>query len=161
MASTSKHRVAPAELADALLSEFVASTPTIAGKKLTLDEITRPRFDKKALICGIASVLLALAREEEGNPRFTAVRAELERRIFPVKPTRSGIVILDDVKRAMNDLSALLFPNGQPQEISWARNWLLDIGVDESNPVTLALLAMYWLDFHATASKALQSFEIG
>ena len=59
-----KPKVAPAELAEALLNEFVAIAGTNAAKSLTLDESARARFDEKARSYAIASLLIALAAEE-------------------------------------------------------------------------------------------------
>ena len=153
-----KHKVASAELAEVLLNEFIRGATFDAAKSFGLDAPAVACFEDKAHRYRLASVLIALGKEEQTNPRFSAVRAELERRVFP--PTQEeGVVLLAAIKSAMKDLGALLFPNEQPKEMSWARNWLLDIGVDETNPATLALLATYWLDYHITASKALQSFK--
>jgi hypothetical protein len=152
-----KHKVAPAELAEALLNEFIRGATGDPMKHLALDPLAAGRFREKSDRYKLGSVLLALAREEQKDPRFSAVREELERHAFPSTPEEGAA--LAGIKSAMHDLSALLFPDSQRREMSWARNWLLDIGIDETNPATLTLIATYWLDYHIVASKALQSFK--
>lgn len=155
-----RQRIAPEELAEALVSELIGAAASNMTKHFALEGEALARFDLNARRYAIASVLLALGREERKNSRFAAVRAELERRVFPQSLTAEGIALLGGVKRAMAHLSELLFPKAQPTQITWARDWLREIGVDESNPVTLSLLAIYWMDYHITASKALQSFKV-
>jgi hypothetical protein len=152
-----KHKVASADLAEALLDEFIRGA-TDAPKSPGLDASALARFEDKAHLYKVASVLIALGREEQTNPRFSAVRAEFERRVFP--PTyEEGAPLLAAVKSAMKDLSGLFFPIEPGKGISWARNWLLDVGIDERNPIRLFQLATYWLDYHISAAKALQSFK--
>jgi hypothetical protein len=153
-----KRSIASADLAEALLEEFIYRTTFDASTSLRLDAPSVARFADKAHLYKLASVLIALGREEQTNSRFAAVRAEFERRVFP--PTQEeGAGLLVAIKFAMKDLSTLLFLRDNPKEMSWARHWLLDIGVDETNPSRLFLFAIYWMDFHIMTSKALQSFK--
>ena len=43
--------------------------------------------------------------------------------------------------------------------MSWARKWLLNVGVDESNPATLALFALNWMDYYILITKSLKDFN--
>jgi hypothetical protein len=153
-----KHEATATELAEALVTEFIETATFDAAKTFGLNSATVTRFQEKAYQYRIASVLIALMREEQRDPKFIAVRTQFERRIFPATPDE-GVLLLDRIRSAMDDLSALLFPSGQPREMSWARNWLLDIGINVSNPVSFVLFAMYWVNYQVTASKALQSFR--
>src|SRR2546426_4393846 len=110
-----KHKVAPADLADALLNEFVRSVTFDAAKHLGLDAPAVARFEEKASLCKIASVLMALANEEQNNPGFLAVRTELERRIFSATPEQDT-GLLAEIKDAMRDLGALIMPKDPRKE---------------------------------------------
>src|SRR6266568_5660193 len=103
-----KHKVAPAELAEALLNEFIRGETGDPMKNLTLDAPAASRFHEKAYLYKLGAVLLSLAREEQKDSRFSAVRAEFERRVFPPTPEQ-GAALLAEIKNAMQDLSALLF----------------------------------------------------
>jgi hypothetical protein len=155
-----KPRIVPAEFADALLDDWVGSATFDGVKHLGLEGPELARFEEKAHRYRVASVLLELAKEERSNPRFAAVRTELERKVFPPTPTESAMLILEQFRGAMKDLNELSFPNEQRKEMSWARNWLLDIGLDVSNPATLTVLALYWLDFQIETLKLLRSIKI-
>jgi hypothetical protein len=68
----------------------------------------------------------------------------------------------------MKDLSELLTVTDKDRtnssskagkSMSWARNWLSSVGVEENNPVTLALFALKWMDYHIMVADFLKDFN--
>ena len=55
----------------------------------------------------------------------------------------------------MADLHVLVDPDDS-RKLTWARNWLADIGYDETNPITLTLFSTTWLDLYIAASESLK-----
>jgi hypothetical protein len=66
-------------------------------------------------------------------------RAQFERQVFGPKPTEAAAAYLDMIKSAMKGLDEL-FAQGQEKSVRWARSWFLDIGHEETTPVTLMWL---------------------
>lgn len=154
-----KHKVEATELAQSLLNEFVDKIVGDVAKDLRLDAVTTARYKAKTRLYQLAAVLMAVMGEERRNPRFLAVREHLERNVFPSSPDE-GARPLEEVRTAMLDLNNLITPPGQQREMSWARAWLQDIGLEETNPVTLALFATHWLDYYIIVVDALREFKL-
>ncbi len=153
-----KHKVAATELAQSLLKEFVRNIVGDAAKNLYLDTATTARYEAKTRLYQLAAVLMALKGEEGRNPRFLPVREHLESNVFPSSPDE-GASLLAEVRTAMQKLNDLLAPAGQRKEMSWARAWLQGIGVDETNPATLALFATHWMDYYIMVVETLREFN--
>src|SRR5262249_527688 len=98
--------------------------------------VQRPFENKIRLYCE-SSVLRILLMKQQVNPRFENLVKEFERLIFPPTPTPEGMTKPEAVKSAMLALHRL---PSERKELSWARTWLADIGHNETNPATLALL---------------------
>ena len=94
--------------------------------------------------------------EEEQNERFGMVREILEGKLLPASP---DLTILNEIRTAGGHLAELLSPTGNPREMSWAMKWLDDVGIDESNPVTLALFSMKWIDSYVAIVKFLRIYK--
>jgi len=144
-------------LAKTLIQECV-ETPIPATRELfppNADAPGYPTISQQLRLYQFASVLLAVLDAERGDPAFTSLREGLERHHFP--PTfAQGAHQLEELKSAMADLVALIQPNGKPQPMSWAHNWLKRIGVEESNPATLGMLALRWPSHYAAVAKSLK-----
>ncbi len=155
-----KHKVEATELAQSLLNEFVYKIAGDAAKDfdLRLDAATTARYEVKTRLYRLAAVLMALIGEERKNPRFLAVRDRIESNVFPSSPDE-GASLLAEVRTAMRDLNDLLAPAGQQRWMSWARAWLQDIGVEETNPVTLHLFATHWMDYYIMVVDSLREFK--
>jgi len=152
-----KHKVEATELAQSLLNEFVHKIVVYAPDDLCLDAIMTARYEIKAKLYQLAAVLMALMVEEGKNAGFLPVREHLEADIFPSSPDVAGS-LLAEVKTAMQDLNDLFAP-GQRKQMSWARAWLNEIGVDETNPATLTLYACHWMDYYTMVVKSLGEFN--
>lgn len=81
-----------------------------------------------------SAALLVMAERQE-------VLGEFERLYFPREP---DLAWLDQVKQGMANLHDLIAKKNH--EMSWSRKWFLEIQVEQSNPVKLALFAAYWMD---------------
>jgi hypothetical protein len=96
----------------------------------------RDRFASKIRLYCEASVLRVLLAEQQNNPRFESLVVEFEKLIFPPTPTSEGMTKLEDTKQAMLNLDRLV---SEKKEFSWARNWFVGIGHDETNPGVLMM----------------------
>lgn len=149
----------PTVLAESLVDEHVRKIVVDVAKDLHLDAATRARYETKMKLYQFTSVLMALMVEEQKNPRFHAVRDHFERNFFPPSP-KQGAQRLAEVKKAMWDLNDLLSPAGrQGKETLWARAWLQDIGIDETNPVTFILIEHHWISYYVSVTKTLREFN--
>ncbi|HEV2955616.1 MAG TPA: hypothetical protein VGX95_05830 [Xanthobacteraceae bacterium] len=93
-------------------------------------------FLAKYIIFCEAAVLRVLLTEKQKNEAL--IRA-FERLVFGSTPTDWAAVKVETIKSAMKSLDELFT---QQKELTWSRNWLLDIGYDETNPATLTALAL-------------------
>ena len=152
-----KHRVQADELAGSLFDEFV-QRPIEWDMDLQIDTSITSAIGQKVRLYQFASVMLAVLDAERSNAAFSPVRDGLEQRFF--QPTFSdGLEQLDEVKRAMEDLSELIQPDGQSRPMSWAMRWLNDAGIQQENPANLMMFVLRWPSFFATVVKALRVFE--
>ena len=106
----------------------------------------------------MALVLMVLLSEEQRNAEFLKVREEFERLVFPM-PKEEGLTLLLEVQNAMKRLDQLVTPEEEQRELSWAKGWFEDIGVDVSNPVDLCLFASGWMDQFVTVTSILRQFK--
>jgi hypothetical protein len=96
--------------------------------------------------------------EEQSNSRFSAVRKSLEGLVFTM-PQEVGMPFLEDLRTAMQDLNELLSSSNERRELSWARAWFQAIGMDETNPVDLALFAVAWMDAYVAVTKGVRDLN--
>jgi hypothetical protein len=95
-----------------------------------------------------ALVLFALVGQSHADPLFVPVLREYEHVLFPNGPeeaVRSGR--FQAVKDAMKDITDLLTPRDDPY-LSWAPRWFAGIGHDETNPITLGVFLVVWMDWY-------------
>ena len=154
-----KHKVNATELAQVLLNDFVNNTTLDAKPNLTMEADKESYYRAKSRIYRVALVLIALISEEQQDPQFSKVKESLEVLVFP-EAQEEGILFLEEIKSAMRHLSELLFPAEQPREMSWALNWLHGIDIEETNPVTLSLFAMRWMDSYVMIKETLGEFNL-
>ena len=148
-------------LADTILAEFVdkpiSTTIEQMHIKAGAPEIISA-LNAKFRLYQFAAVLLAVLNEETKNKDYSPVREHLERSFFPPSFSQ-GANMLGEVKCAMRDLDELFTPSDKPRSLSWACKWLSTVGVDESNPATLHLFTLRWLDHFIAINKSLQRFK--
>ena len=168
-------KIDPKVLAETLFAEFIQrkhcdwhpARPRASERlqnELWIEPSAIPAFDAKIRLYQFTSILLAVMGTASTKPEFIPVREHLEGLFFP--PTLDTDLLLA-VRGAMNDLSDLLdlltIPEedratGSGKSISWARNWLVHLGVEENNPATLFLFALGWMDYYIAVNKSLKHF---
>ena len=100
-----------------------------------LPDAVQPAFADKYLIYCEANVLRVLITQQtQGRNLLHA----FERVLFGTEQSKASEDKLAAVKVAMLDLNKLV---SEKKEMSWSRQWLLEIGHDETNPAQLFLLA--------------------
>lgn len=151
--------LSPTDLADILFKEMVEQ-PHIQGTNLAMDKLATQNFQNKAKIYQVAAVIMAIMSAAEKNKDFNKVRDALEKLIFPPAATPAALDLVSYLRIAMADLSKLLFSANPLNQMSWAHAWLHEIGVEESNPVTLSLFAMQCMDYFINAREALGKFQL-
>jgi hypothetical protein len=104
---------------------------------LNLSEDTKQLFVAKYLIYREATVLRVLLTENRRNEKLLR---EFERLVFGSTATETARIKLGVIKSAMKNLDELFAQ--RRKDLRWARNWLLDIGCDETNPATLTMFAL-------------------
>jgi hypothetical protein len=153
-----KKKVNSDEMARALLDEFIFNDALDTQLDISLDEDTTDSYQTKMWLYRLALVLLVLMTEEQRNVNFAKVRESLEKLIFTM-PQEKGSDFLVELKRAMQALNDLLFSNESPRQMSWAREWLKEIGVEDSNPVRLSLFAGVWMDSYIMVVNTLRELN--
>ena len=138
------------------------------GNELWVRSSTVPALDAKIRLYQFTCILLAVINAAQTKPNFIPVREHLERLFFPPTP-QQGVDVLLHVRGAIADISELLSTQQGQQHATpstkggasmfWAHNWLSTVGVEESNPVTLSLFALNWMDYYITASNSLNDFN--
>jgi hypothetical protein len=112
---------------------------------LTLSEDQKKSFISKHTLYREAAVLRVLLTERVRDHATQSKHLEdllqaFEKLIFGSKPSAWAANKLVAIKSAMKSLDELFTQNKEP---TWSRNWLLDIGYDETNFVALAGFALF------------------
>ena len=154
-----KVKAPPDEIADSFLSEFVENDNLAPSIELDLTPEQQQCYRSKCKIYRLALVLMALMNDEHENPAVLQVRQSIETKVFHL-PDEHSCPLLQHVQSAMTDLQALLGPNDNRRELSWARAWFEAIGVDATNPADLVLFSCSWMDDYVAATKSLREFRI-
>jgi hypothetical protein len=99
----------------------------------------RPQFEanflEKIRLYSEAAALRVLITTKNNDKRYEPVLWEFEEYLFPKEPTDEGQKKLDALTSAMGDIQTLSI---NPQ-LTWARDWFLELGHDEANPDTLMM----------------------
>ena len=90
---------------------------------------------------------------------FMHILRSYERLIFPSTPSPAGMAKLEQLKDAMRQLSELVEPDRERNELSWSMRWLTGIGHPETNPPTLTLFAVYWMNNYIAVAKSLKDIR--
>lgn len=104
-----------------------------------LNEEEQERFSAKAQVYLNAILLFVVISEANKDPNWNKVRTVLENMILNMDRAYKY-----QVSEAMENFHDLLNNNGK--ELNWAKVWLSDIGIEDSNPVRLALFTKSIVD---------------
>ena len=151
--------LSPEDLATLLLEEMV-DTQHVLPLHLEVDENTSARFMSHVRQYQLAAVMMALMQAEQKDSRFIAARTEFESLIFPrdISPDAMNLILL--MRAAMGDLDRLIHPEKDRTQLNWARTWLASASIEESNPATLYLHAIQWMDFYISQCEFLGRVEL-
>ena len=107
---------------------------------LTKDQYAefKSKFLSKARLYFDTMALWAILNAKRKDQRYDCLLAEFEKLVMPPEPTSAGLRRLADIKDAMADIEQQIIKNAKV--LPWCRNWLLDIGLNETNPYTLMML---------------------
>ncbi len=144
------------QLAFQLQHEFIANINQEVVSNLKIDPVRQRGYDRKVLLYRTAAVMAILYEEKVQSPQYGKVLDELEKLVFHAGLTEESRIKLTDIKSAVSDLGDLVASN---KPMSWSMAWLGDIGIDESNPVTLNFFGTFWIDFLATSLKSIREFD--
>jgi hypothetical protein len=111
-------------------------------------------------------VLLTLLDFEQQHKEFEGVTSAFQSRFLPPTSSPAGLKRLADVKEAMRDIyENLPRPALESDDhddfvqrvkpMTWARQCLTGVGIDETNPVDLLGFALFWADSHLTIREML------
>ena len=154
-----KAKAFPDEIASVFLSEFVANDNLAPRNGLNLTPEQQQQYISTCKLYRLALVLMTLMNEEQNNPKALLVRESIESKVFGL-PDDQSHTLLSQIQSSMSDLHNLLFPEGNPKELSWARSWFKSIGIDATNPVDLTLFSIGWMDQYIATTKSLRDFNI-
>ena len=155
---TWRKRVPAQTIANELLLQMCSGDLKDSLKYMTVTPESKTAAAAKTQLYQFACLLLAVLSEEQRVRQYSSVRVYLEAHFFPPSAGQ-GINILGEVKAAMDDISHLLDPNKKQHQMRWSMKWLASVGIDESNPATLALFAIRWLAHFSAVSKVLRRFK--
>ena len=155
-----KKKVPSAELAQVVLDEFVENaTMNVQPRRgLLIPDEKEAHFEAKMRLYRLALVLIAVMNEEQKNPNFLKVKESLEALVFPETQEEVRLLLLE-LRSAMKHLSELLFPPDKAKWMSWSRTWLQDINIQETNPITLHLFALWWMEHYIATAKAIRELN--
>lgn len=159
------------ELASLLFSECVLAdqqgvmeTPFVRYKN---EPGFRPdTFEQRVFLYLVANIAIALSDAASKRPHLfaviehfrTLVRAEMSSR------WRYNHEFTDDaVKRAAGDYAKLLFTNREANRalsFEWSREWLREVGIEETNPQTLFEISHTWMIHHVTLAKFIRKVKV-
>lgn len=156
-----KQRISAGDLASLLFEECVENqNQIIRMPRSDMDERFAQAFSEKARLYQLAAVMLALLISERVISNFTHVKRALESMTFPARPNDISDDLLSSLREAMSVLNQLISATSEERiQLSWARSWLGDIGIEESNPVVLYQVACQWMDFYIFLHDVLKKFD--
>ena len=107
------------------------------------------RFRAKVFLYRSALVLTTLATKSSEHSIFQPTLAEYEHLLILGDSRAWG-----DVRAAMLDLAVILVPTENPN-LTWSHKWFIDIGHNETNPITLMVFSVSWMDQYIAAHDSL------
>jgi hypothetical protein len=104
-----------------------------------------------------AVILMRLIAESKQQDKFASVQCAYDAILFGPLPTQEGLEKLTMIRAAMADLNKIVGNQEESWCISWAREWLAEIGYDAQNPITDFLLANHWMQEYIGTAKAIKA----
>jgi hypothetical protein len=150
-------KIAPIALAT-MLHETIAlkENSQLDPETYAIPDMYHGRFREKTFVYREANILLAFAIKCSQDELYREPLREYERIIFSDTPTGARF---RSVKAATDDLFVILDPNNQ-RNARWSHNWFSDIGHEETDPITLGLFPIFWIDQHIAIRKRLAEMTL-
>lgn len=134
-----------ADMAEALLREYIEPSALDPAIDFRSSPQIKERYRYRMRAYRLALVLMTVASREQGDARFASVAEALESLTFP-ESQAAQVTFVTALKADMNNIRELIHPEKKGREMSWAMKWFQDIGIDETNPATLMLFSMHWMN---------------
>ena len=158
---TKSREKAPAEdIASNLFQIMVVEEPSADfTNKFDVPPNLVPQFRARLRLYREAVVLMVLLQRAKQEENYENVLRSYEALLFGNTPDAASMAKLKVVRSAMADLSDLVNPTGQPKQLTWSRQWFAAFGRNETNPATLTLLAMHWMNYYEGVLKTVSELE--
>jgi hypothetical protein len=132
MPTKPKVQVEAGELAQLLYDALIVKRAVNMPNQLKIPDALENKMRSKTTLYQYASVSLAVAVEQQTDFAFRFVDQQLA--LCRLAPQKSELL------SATKDFERILGIDAKVGYIGWAREWLLDIGIDETNPAVLGML---------------------
>jgi hypothetical protein len=162
--------ISASELSTLLFSRYILADEATVMELVELDRykdharFKQEVFRRKVFVFLVASVAVALtSRSGNGDAHMAPVIRRFRELVSVEMRSRWGAMQRDvdeSIETAATSLASLVFTDPESNRglsFDWARKWLEETGVDESNPVTLFKIShtwkAYWIDHAEFISK--------
>ena len=146
----------PSEAADLVFECFV-DAPSDLTTFVEICEMSERAFLDKERLYRISVVMLCILVCEREDSRFADLRKRYEEIVYGIAYKSSGEEFLRSSANAIEDFQILLASSST--NVSWAREWFAEIGVDITNVVRMGIFVMIWLDLFYYTTKALREIR--
>ena len=150
MPTKPKVQVEAGELAQLLYESLIVKRAVNLPSKLKIPNTLEIKMRAKTTLYQFASVSLAIASEQKTDFAFRFVDQQLAR-LSPPKIT---------LYSATTHLQRILGAGEAVGYMNWAKEWLLEIGMDESNPAILGMFTYGWVQHHLLAIETLNGVAL-
>ena len=150
MPTKPKVQVEAGELAQLLYESLIVKRAVNLPSKLKIPNTLEIKMRAKTTLYQFASVSLAIASEQKTDFAFRFVDQQLAR-LSPPKIT---------LYSATTHLQRILGAGEAVGYMNWAKEWLLEIGMDESNPAILGMFPCGWVQHHLLAIETLKGVAL-
>jgi hypothetical protein len=150
MPTKPKVQVEAGELAQLLYESLIVKRAVNLPSKLKIPNTLEIKMRAKTTLYQLASVSLAIASEQKTDFAFRFVDQQLAR-LSPPKIT---------LYSATTHLQRILGAGEAVGYMNWAKEWLLEIGIDESNPAILGMFTYGWVQHHLLAIETLKGVAL-
>ena len=150
MPTKPKVQVEAGELAQLLYESLIVKRAVNLPSKLKIPNTLEIKMRAKTTLYQFASVSLAIASEQKTDFAFRFVDQQLAS-WSPPKIT---------LYSATTHLQGILGAGEAVGYMNWAKEWLLEIGMDESNPAILGMFTYGWVQHHLLAIETLKGVAL-
>jgi len=123
-------------------------------------------FERQRLTYLIASIALAITSNEKTHKATAEIarcfRAVASAELLRRWPNDQDSIDLE-IEQAAQDLAKLVFTdpsNDRGLSYDWARDWLLRVGIVETNPATLFMFSTRWKNHFISAAKFISGVRV-